>query len=395
MSIDIDPILLPYKLGPQQVPGYWQFLLPEHVKSLRLPSERRATCAQCPMIAARGFRPDYRCCTYLPLVPGFAIGLALRQGQARPLLERLIKQGYMTPEGLLPSPLARFHFKRQETLGLYGKGDALCHLLDQTTGRCGIYAFRNGVCSTFFCIHDHGGVGEDFWMTLRDLVCQLETALQQWALGEMGFDVEHYMRALDLLAEDPLAASDVRTKAWRDDVLDILWGSWRGREAHFFLALADLVIEHKAEIAEISSKYQVVEPLRFEGAMARLISKDMTAPAPAPLATVPGSSPTRVQVSLLQDLEDALWRLPARDLPLTLHPAVTIDLKHGRLRFDEGDDYWELDLSAHETRALLYFASPHCLDEALAHSVDWKMLSDPFAFAAEYLACQVLYHYSE
>lgn len=393
MSLVNDPIYESYTLGPHKVPGYWQFLLPKVVQAYRLPSERRATCANCPMIAARGFRPDYRCCTYLPLVPGFAVGLAMQQGRARERLELLISQGFMTPEGLVPSPLARFHFKRQDALGLYGKGETLCHLLDPTTGHCGIYAFRNGVCSTFFCIHDHGDVGDEFWGSLRDLVCHLETAVQQWALREVGFDVQRYMTALDALADAPLAASDTQTRAWHGDVLAGLWGEWRGREATLFLSLADLVKQHRGELARIAERQTVIEPMIFEAALRKITDDDLFASDDRP--TVPGDPSTKAQIALLSDLEDALWRLPDLDLPLSLHPAVSIDQQACRLRFDMQDDYWELDLSEVETQALLFFSVPHSLRAALAGNAALNALPNPTAFVAEHLACQVLYNFAE
>jgi Fe-S-cluster containining protein len=393
MSASEDPILLPYRYGPHHVPGYWQFLLPPEARVYRLPKERRATCANCPMVEARGFRPDYRCCTYLPLVPGFAIGLALQEGGPRGRLEALIDQGHMTPEGLHPSPLARFHARRQDALGLYGKGETLCPLLDAPTGQCGIYAFRNGVCSTFFCVHDHGLVGDQFWSGLRDLVCQLETALHQWALREVGFDLEAYMQALDGLADDPLGASDPLSRGWRPAVLDRLWADWRGRERELFLATAREVSARRQELHGIATRQRLAEPLLFEAALARLSSDDLLAEVDVP--TLLGSSPVAAHVELTGELHEALWSLPDPDVELRLNPAVTVDVAAGRLRFDEADDYWELDLSAEEAEAVLFFSAPRSLRLALTRCPELARLADPRAFLAECLANQVLYNGSD
>lgn len=387
MSTLLDPILSPYQLGPLQFPGYWQYLLPPEILNYRIPTERRASCAACPMIESRGFRPDYRCCTYLPFVPGFAIGLAMLEGKRKTQLERLVDSGYMTPEGLHPSPLARFHAKREDALGLYGKGESLCHLLEPETGYCGIYAFRNGVCSTFFCVHDHGLVGEEFWSALRDLVCQLETGLQQWALRQLDFDLDAYMLRLDELATDPLNASLPTTRAWRPELLEELWGDWRERKCELFLECANLVSKHRENLFFLAERQAIVEPAVLEAVLQTLTSNDSKA---LDQVTVRGNSPIANHLDLVRDIHKVMWMLPEADALLRLNPKVTLDRSTGILRFDEEDDYWELNVTAAEVNCLLYFSVPRSMNKARRECREIGNLADFNSFIAEYLASHVL-----
>lgn len=388
MRESIDPILSPYQLGPHQFPGYWQYLFPPDVLAYRLPKERRASCAACPMIEARGFRPDYRCCTYLPFVPGFAVGLVMLEGKQRDLIKHLIERGFMTPEGLHPSPLARFHAKREDALGLYGKGESLCHLLDVKTGYCGIYAFRNGVCSTFFCIHDHGLLGEEFWGSLRDLACQLEVALHQWALRQLGFDLDDYIARLNQLADDPLGTSNAATRAWRQDVLDYLWGDWRHREQELFLETALLISTHRQDLFHLASKQRVLEPLEFEAALQNLINPEPEVDHDGVIKS--GGALVQSHLELNHQLHDLLWTVPDAKSFLRLSTNVTIDQAAGLVRYQESDDYWELNIAPDEVRALLYFSVPRLLEKALNECSDLKNMGDPYGFISEYLANQVL-----
>ena len=73
-------------------------------------------------------------------------------------------------------------------------------MLDTSNGYCKIHAFRNGVCSTFFCEKDYEDLSAEFWGSLKFLVGQIEMALSQWAMRFVGFDLEAYMERYDSLS---------------------------------------------------------------------------------------------------------------------------------------------------------------------------------------------------
>src|SRR5262249_32817474 len=121
-------------------------MLPEALWAMRIPSERRATCAACPRIASDDFRPDYRCCTYHPRVAGFMLALALDTPAGHAAVERAHAAGFLMPEGLQASPAQWAGFLVDVGEERFGKSQrVLCPMLETATGRCGIYAFRNAV----------------------------------------------------------------------------------------------------------------------------------------------------------------------------------------------------------------------------------------------------------
>src|SRR5690606_39173243 len=136
--------------------------------------------------------------------------------------------------------------------------DVLCHFLDRKTGYCNIYAFRNSVCSTFFCIHDHGDKGSRFWDGVQTLVAQVETALSQWALEEVGFDVSTLMKRMDRLAGKVRNLVDANG-AWKRSVLKSLWGSWYGREVELLEACGEVVSAHRDSLWDIANSIDIQE----------------------------------------------------------------------------------------------------------------------------------------
>lgn len=248
-----DPLHRPLRLGAHMVPGFWRFLFADDPSELRYPSECRSTCANCPKVAQEGFHPDYRCCTYHPTIPNFLLGLALENAETAPLIDALIAESFATPEGLQPTAAQTHAALVQRAANDFGKEHAVvCRFLDAASGRCRMYAYRNGVCSTFFCIHDQGDDGREFWAKLQAAASQAETALAQWAMQAAGFDVAAYFARFDSMSHDVAAHTAAVGQAWTDEARKTLWGDWFGRERELYLACAALIRTNKERLGELA-----------------------------------------------------------------------------------------------------------------------------------------------
>jgi Fe-S-cluster containining protein len=295
-----DPIMRPFKLGGQLVPGIWQYMMPPSVLEMRLPKEELATCNNCPMVASGGFRPDYKCCTYHPRIPNFMLGLALDDPIAKGPVENFIRADFTNPEGTEHTPLQWIDSLSIRSDDDYGKGEkVLCSFLDQSSGGCTVYAFRNSVCSTFFCWYEDGEEGEAFWENLQYLAGQLETALAQWALEQIGFNIRAYFRRFDSLANRMVNVTDPDTKAWSKETLQILWGDWYGREAQLFKRCAEAVKDNRERLYEVAYHQGILKPTDFEIAASNFVPKkfhnqlsetDFLGGEPTPIADIEYSS---------------------------------------------------------------------------------------------------------
>ncbi len=173
-----DPIEQAFKIGHHWVPGIWRYMLPGALTEMTLPQERLATCLNCPKARFEGWRPDYRCCTYHPRVPNFLLGLALSEPASAKIIKRLVREGFLLPEGMISSPNQWAHYLTDTGEDRFGRSEkVLCPFLEQKSGLCQLYAFRNSVCSTFFCQHDHGDKGDRFWSSVQTVAQQVEMAL--------------------------------------------------------------------------------------------------------------------------------------------------------------------------------------------------------------------------
>ena len=225
-----------------------------------LHAEPAATCLDCAMQAGKPqppsaydvhFNAHLKCCTHLPALPNFTVGLilqdpdpALRAGRAG-LEQRLASANGLTPLGIdrpQDAPLDRMHDPNA-----FGRDpDLLCPHYDN--GLCGIWKYRNSTCSTWFCKFQHGLTGLRFWRTVQALLYRIERHLSVWCLRQLGLPD----RTLELLGQleravtQEEAAQKLSYVALHRDThpqrYAELWAQWTGHEREFFAHCAELIL---------------------------------------------------------------------------------------------------------------------------------------------------------
>ena len=147
-------------IGRHFVPSVWQRMLPEDFFHLDYPDEKESNCHNCPQVVRADFKMPYKCCTYIPRIPNFLIGAALVDPGAGPgLFQGVAKFGL--PDGIMITPGQYADSLLENARGRFGRTDLIrCPFLNPATAGCGIYPYRNSVCSTFFCRNSHGTRGQ-------------------------------------------------------------------------------------------------------------------------------------------------------------------------------------------------------------------------------------------
>jgi len=224
-----------------------------------IPRESRATCDDCAMCARPGsedepeteyFNPSTKCCTFLPDIPNFLVGAALKDSDPagaagrESLNARIARKEGVTPMGLGPTAVYDSLFK--EAPEAFGKSlEMLCpHFLSESSS-CGIWRHREATCATWFCKHVRGAVGYEFWnKRLHELLTAIE------------FDLAKSV-TLELLADSNALTALVETGAWKleADAITLeaierradpksyarIWGPWAGREEAWFIQCSEIV----------------------------------------------------------------------------------------------------------------------------------------------------------
>ena len=225
-----------------------------------IPAETSATCHDCAMCDTDGeqqtsgrtlFNPQSKCCTYLPELPNFLVGMILADDDptmatGRTTVEARLKAGLaVTPLGLQKSTKLKLLYQQMEVRA-FGRAQILrCpHYISEQGGLCGVWKYRNSICSTWFCKYVRGATGRDFWETAKLLLLNIEGDLSRWCAVQLELDDT----ALELLMAPPPESGLQRTLTPEDldDLVDLdkqrkRWGNWYGREREFFLACAELV----------------------------------------------------------------------------------------------------------------------------------------------------------
>jgi hypothetical protein len=221
-----------------------------------IPKENLATCSSCAMcIQPDGalpnsiyvFDPNLKCCVYMPILPNFLAGRILADvghpEGVRTVRERIRAGIAVTPLGIGRPPSYDLLFRNSASS--LGRSRALkCpHYLDDS-GMCAIWSHRDATCTTWFCRHNRGKIGGDFWRSIRELLEMVEGTLGRWCALEMGIDPERIAAYLAREGHGPPGwipngfevdgqADETRR---RED-----WGEWLDREEAFYLACAEKV----------------------------------------------------------------------------------------------------------------------------------------------------------
>ncbi len=163
------------------------------------PREPRANCAACVMCSDDDwtsrrpdvrFRPDARCCTYLPGLWCFQVGGALVDPQTPPavlagLLER-VNSPLAAPLGIAPTTPDDTRYDELREANQFGRTTALvCPHFVAEDGSCGVWRYRNAVCATWHCRYERGMSGLGYWTAIRRLLEALEVALANRAAAAL------------------------------------------------------------------------------------------------------------------------------------------------------------------------------------------------------------------
>ncbi len=405
-----DPLFNPMVISGHGLPGVWRYMLPSDFAWLKLPAERLADCSDCPMVAIGEFIPSSRCCTHFAQIPNFQLGLALKDPRTRERTRSVIEKGYALPEGIELTPTHFVASTKAYAEDLFGKSDALiCPFLDLDSGGCAIYAFRNSICATFHCGHDHCGAGVKYWERIEQLVGRVETALGQWVMEAVGMDPVAYLGRCDQLADRVADLAGDDPKSWSVHTRRHLWGDWFGREEAFFEACADQVMAHRDELWEIAAHRPLLMAFEYDSAVERLVSG---AP-PNPAGTVPGKLGDPIPISdlwyKLQLATRRLWELPYNEGQVVLNERVVIvenpkddptsrlyaEKPYKLICSDSNGGASEMFLTRSETAVIRLFETPRIIGEALLLLPELCALEAPKDFLAECMRCEVLCRQSD
>ncbi len=207
-----------------------------------IPEEKASTCLACPMLEGRDaelqFHPDTKCCTFFPELPSFAIGgLFLDEDPALERGRELVRARLELGQQVTPLGIGRpgAYYKIYGRRDTFGTAPSLrCpFFINEGPGLCGVWRFREATCATWYCKHERGRVGLDFWAAIRRVLRVMEERLGYVVAIELGID------------EGALAAVRATTATLHrqldPEYYAGIWDPWAGRELDYYRACARVV----------------------------------------------------------------------------------------------------------------------------------------------------------
>jgi hypothetical protein len=238
----------------EQFPALYQTLLPD-LMQLSVPQESKANCSNCSMTqkdATLGaaqrhlFRVDTKCCTYQPRLVNYLVGgllqderLGLKEGQKR-MRERINSRIGITPWCVSSSPLDEHLYNQGK--GSFGKAARLrCPYYAHESGSCTIWAYRESVCSTWYCKYEAGKDGLNFWVGLKGYMNLVERQLSKYAMLQLDPDyiLDDVMAAF--YSQELLTQEHLDGEAPSPEFYARLWRHYEGHEEEFYRNCYEIV----------------------------------------------------------------------------------------------------------------------------------------------------------
>lgn len=357
-----EAILKPLLIERHPFPGIYRALLPAEFQWLGLPIERFSDCSNCPQVERGECHEATRCCTYYPQWPNFLVGLALDDPNLKDEIELLIADGRFWPEGLVPTP-RRFRVAAiANAKGFFGQLLALrCPFYRVKEGGCSIHNYRNSVCATYFCAHDHGTSGEKLWNSIASLLGNAETAVAQWAMNKEGIDPKAYAKRVDSLANKLGSFDD--GERFDESVAKFLWQDRYQDQIAFFKACGQHVLDSIDSLYEIAASQSIVQAFEYEQAIRDSVPEEYRHEVPE--VKVGEAMPLSHLWYLTQVAVRRVWELPfgEGDIILRSSDALITDDPHSYIVYHDGKEKTRA-LTAREANLLALFRNPIALDEA-------------------------------
>lgn len=223
-----------------------------------LARESRATCHDCAMCtradgtlptATQVFRPDVKCCSFLPWLPNFLVGRILADDDPSPIAaqgrrsveERIAARVGVTPMGLERPPMSDLHLRH--ALDAFGNSRALrcAHYVDQDGGLCGIWRHRESTCATWFCRFERGRFGFELWSAVKLLLSEVERDLALRCALDVGVDPEVLTTLLQ--AHDPTTGTNWQELEGEPEPVAYAktWADRAGHEVEHYRACAERI----------------------------------------------------------------------------------------------------------------------------------------------------------
>lgn len=225
-----------------------------------IPRETQATCDDCAMCVKEGgpqptslyfFDASLKCCVYMPELANFLVGRALSgddpesaAGAGRESVRRRVRARIgVTPLGVGRPP--SYDLVLRNSANTLGRSVSLrCPHYLEAEGSCGIWQSRDAMCTTWFCRHVRGRVGEAFWRALREVLVIVEGSLARRCALSLSVDPEVLSQWVPREGQPTLQRAPEGREV--DGIADparysAIWGAWEGREEEYFVRCAEMV----------------------------------------------------------------------------------------------------------------------------------------------------------
>lgn len=218
-----------------QIPDLYHTLFPSGILEMD-PVETIATCETCAMAPPRRevkeetiwYQDNLKCCTYHPFLPNYLLG-ALFSDSKTPeyvlaeLRRKITVREFALPIGMTAPSAYQIPFTQRTEFEFGQREDWLCPYFNKASNNCGIWRYRDAVCTGFICQSSYGKKGENFWTMLEEYLAYVELALLEESLIRMDFSPREISVSLPLISKFEGEDEEVQSMRLTEDEALSYW----------------------------------------------------------------------------------------------------------------------------------------------------------------------------
>jgi len=199
-------------------------------------TETKATCENCLCSKPnRGTLPfyqkDLKCCTFHPFLPNYAVGALLDNSHPPTNIKAILHSKinsceYALPLGIFAPLNYQIQFNNRNENDFGNKLDFLCPYFDDKNKNCGIWLHRGSICTSYYCISDHGESGLKQWELIGEYLHLCEMVLSQDALVSMGLPPEMIEHQLEYINCSSGTEEETNSSSMNKALFNEYWKDW-------------------------------------------------------------------------------------------------------------------------------------------------------------------------
>jgi hypothetical protein len=152
-------------------------------------------------------------------------------------LKKINLKEYALPLGIFPPVKFQVEFNNRSETDFGNKTEFLCPYYDKQKNSCGVWLHRGSVCTSYYCISDHGESGLQLWEMLGDYIHKLEMSLAQDCLVAQGIPFDRVENQFEYINCSSATPEEMQSNSMSQAIFESYWLDIEKDPKEFYISI--------------------------------------------------------------------------------------------------------------------------------------------------------------